>query len=527
MSENLLGRETSPYLLQHRDNPVHWRAWGEDAFAEARAANKPILLSVGYAACHWCHVMAHESFEDAKTASLMNELFVNIKVDREERPDVDAIYQTALAMMGEQGGWPLTMFLTPKGEPFWGGTYFPPTPRYGRAAFRDILSGLADAWASKQEQVQKNVAALVGALQQRHAPAAGQIERDLLDQIALRLLEEVDTVHGGIGTAPKFPQPAIFELLWRAYKRSQNADLKQAVIVTLDRMSQGGIYDHLGGGYARYSTDAHWLAPHFEKMLYDNAQLIDNLTLVWAETKSPLYAQRVAETVDWLQREMMAEGGAFASTLDADSEGEEGKFYVWRAEEIEALLGADAALFKEAYDVKPGGNWEGHTILNRSRKMLLGSAAHEAKLAASRAILFKEREKRIRPGRDDKVLGDWNGLMIAALARAGFAFEHPDWIALARSAYDGVLKLLTAEDGRLRHSYRQGRRRTPGDTRRSCAARARGRDALRSHRRCKRSRARGKNRGAGRCALLGCRGGRLFLHRRRCARPDHAHAPRA
>jgi uncharacterized protein YyaL (SSP411 family) len=452
---NLLGGETSPYLLQHRDNPVHWRAWGDAALAEARETGKPILLSVGYAACHWCHVMARESFEDAATAQLMNELFVNIKVDREERPDLDAIYQTALALMGEQGGWPLTMFLTPAGEPFWGGTYFPPESRYGRPAFREVLRGISEAYRTKPDAVKKNTDALVGALRSRMPAAAeGAITLDLLDQIAERLAQEVDPVHGGVGGAPKFPQPSIFELIWRAYRRSNTEELKRAVVLTLDRMCQGGIYDHLGGGFARYSTDARWLVPHFEKMLYDNAQMIELLALVWQETKAPLYAARVVETVDWLEREMMAEGGCFAATLDADSEGEEGKFYVWTAAEIDEVLGDASTVFKDAYDVAPEGNWEGHTILNRSKRMLLGSAELEGRLAASRKILFERRAKRIPPGRDDKILADWNGLMIAALARCGLIFERPDWIALGERALAGVRRLMTGVDGRLGHSYR-------------------------------------------------------------------------
>ncbi len=455
---NLLGNETSPYLLQHKDNPVNWRPWGEAALAEARESGKPILLSIGYAACHWCHVMAHESFEDEATARLMNEQFVNVKVDREERPDLDAIYQSALALMGEQGGWPLTMFLTPAGEPFWGGTYFPPTPRYGRPGFQDVLRGIAEAYRAKPDAVKKNTEALTGALRTRNPAAPGDaITPQLLDQIAERIAQEIDPVHGGIGGAPKFPQPSILELIWRAYRRNRTPELKRAVVLTLDRMSQGGIYDHLGGGFARYSTDARWLVPHFEKMLYDNAQMIELLALVWQETKSPLYAARVAETIQWLEREMMAEGGAFAATLDADSEGEEGKFYVWTTDEIDALLGEDAVAFKDAYDVTPEGNWEGRTILNRSRRMLLGSADHEARLAAARRVLFEARSRRVPPGRDDKVLADWNGLMIAALARAGLIFDRPDWIAMAERALAAVRRLMTADDGRLRHAYRQGR----------------------------------------------------------------------
>ncbi|HJS33344.1 MAG TPA: thioredoxin domain-containing protein [Alphaproteobacteria bacterium] len=461
-SGNLLKHETSPYLLQHADNPVHWRAWNEAALAEARTSGKPILLSVGYAACHWCHVMAHESFEDEVTAALMNELFVNIKVDREERPDLDAIYQTALAMMGEQGGWPLTMFLTPEGAPFWGGTYFPPSARYGRPGFPDLLRGIAEAYRGKPDQVRQNVEALTGALNRRAGgDAGGGVPIATIDKVAARLAQEVDTIHGGIGGAPKFPQCSVFALLWRAHRRAAadpgGGDFRRAVTLTLDRMCQGGIYDHLGGGFARYSTDARWLAPHFEKMLYDNAQMIDLLTLVWQETKSPLYAARIAETIGWLMREMTAEDDAFAATLDADSEGEEGKFYVWRADEIAALLGVDTDFFADAYDVTPEGNWEGHTILNRSKRMLLGDAAHESRLAKCRDVLFAARAQRIAPGRDDKVLADWNGMMIAALARAGFVFDRPEWLARAQAAFAGAAALLD-RDGRLAHSYRAGRR---------------------------------------------------------------------
>jgi uncharacterized protein len=464
---NLLGRETSPYLLQHKDNPVHWRAWGEAAFAEARARDVPILLSVGYAACHWCHVMAHESFEDEATAALMNELFVNVKVDREERPDVDTIYMTALHLMGEQGGWPLTMFMTPDGKPFWGGTYFPPASKYGRPGFPDVLRGISQAWATKREEVTENVRVLVDALREREGSSTGDtVDMAVLDRIAEHLAGAFDPVHGGLTGAPKFPQCSILKLLWRAWLRSGrktgNAQLRHTVTTTLDRMSQGGIYDHLGGGFARYSTDAQWLAPHFEKMLYDNAQMIETLTLVWQESKTLLYEIRVAETIGWLEREMIAEHGAFAATLDADSEGEEGKFYVWTEAEIDALLGEEAGFFKQQYDVTPSGNWEGHTILNRSKVMLLGDAAHEERLERARAILFKERARRIPPARDDKILADWNGLMIAAVARAGFVFGRTGWIALAARAFDAVMTHLRApadapDGGRLRHSYRQGR----------------------------------------------------------------------
>ncbi len=463
-ASNRLSGETSPYLLQHADNPVAWWPWGDEALAEARRSNRPILLSVGYAACHWCHVMAHESFEDETTAAVMNELFVNIKVDREERPDIDQIYQQALALLGEQGGWPLTMFLTPAGEPFWGGTYFPSEQRYGRPAFTDVLRTVARVHAEEPEKINNNVVALKEALGKMSTPqAGGGVRPELLDQIAERLLREIDRVHGGFGQAPKFPSTYIFELLWRAWLRGdrQNANFREAVEITLDRMSQGGIYDHLGGGFARYSTDPYWLAPHFEKMLYDNAQLIDLLTLAWQETGSALYRQRVEETVAWVEREMIAGGGehprgGFAATFDADSEGEEGKFYVWSEAEIDAVLGADAALFKHHYDVSAEGNWEHSNILNRNKRPALTDEQTEAKLAAARLKLKAVRDLRIWPGWDDKVLADWNGLMIAALAKASRAFGQPHWLELAQDAFAFVRDHMTGEDGRLRHAWRQG-----------------------------------------------------------------------
>jgi uncharacterized protein YyaL (SSP411 family) len=461
-NRNRLADETSPYLIQHRDNPVHWQAWSPEILAAAKTADKPILLSIGYAACHWCHVMAHESFEDPAIAALMNDNFINIKVDREERPDLDAIYQYALSLLGEQGGWPLTMFLTPDGEPFWGGTYFPPTPRYGRPGFPDVLRGLSQAYRTDHDKVARNAAALKDALGRMSQPRAGDgISLDLTGEIAERLVREVDAVHGGIGGAPKFPQPAIFELLWRDWKRSGREASRDAVVVTLDAMGQGGIYDHLGGGFSRYATDAHWLVPHFEKMLYDNAELIDLMTLVWQETRNPLYAQRIAETVDWVKREMVAPEGGFSSSLDADSEHEEGKFYVWTEAEIDGLLGSRAALFKPHYDVTPHGNWEGRTILNRSASPALLPPGLEDDLAACRAVLFHARAERIRPGLDDKVLADWNGLMIAALANAAQVFERPDWLDLASDAFAFISTKMTDENGRLFHSWRAGRRNHP------------------------------------------------------------------
>src|SRR5438876_4930701 len=396
MDRNRLGEETSPYLLQHKDNPVHWRAWGPEALAAAKAADKPILLSVGYAACHWCHVMAHESFENPAIAVAMNQDFINIKVDREERPDLDAIYQNALALMGEQGGWPLTMFLTPAGEPFWGGTYFPPESRWGRPGFPQVLAAIIEAYRNKREDVATNVAALHEGLKRLEQPQSGDgITPELFEKIAERLLREVDPSNGGIGTAPKFPQCGIFELLWRGWKRSRLDPYREAVTRTLTTISQGGIYDHLGGGFARYATDARWLVPHFEKMLYDNAELVSLLTLVWQETRDPLYAQRVAEAVGWLDREMTHPEGGFYSSLDADSEHEEGKFYVWSEAEIDAVLGNSAALFKRYYDVTAEGNWEGHNILNRLRQPALGEAATEAELAQCRELLLQARAGRV------------------------------------------------------------------------------------------------------------------------------------
>jgi len=463
---NRLAAETSPYLLQHADNPVHWWAWGEAALAEAQRTNRPILLSVGYAACHWCHVMAHESFESADVAAVMNALFVNIKVDREERPDVDAIYMQALQVMGESGGWPLTMFCTPQGEPFWGGTYFPTPARYGRPGFVDVLKSVAQAFRDKPRDIETNRAGLLKALNDKAVNKAIAIAGDgpllpmaILDRIADRLAGECDPVWGGFAQPPKFPSPYMFELLWRGWLRDRGEMKRfEAVTVALDRMCQGGIYDHLGGGFARYATDAHWLIPHFEKMLYDNAQLIDLLTLVWQETKSPLHAQRIAETCDWILREMTAEGGGFAASYDADSEGVEGRFYVWDAAEIDAVLGAeDAAFFGEVYDVSPQGNWEHHTILQRNHAPAFRDEPGERRLAGLRAKLKAVRDRRVWPGWDDKVLADWNGLTIAALANAAATFQRDDWLAAAVRAWRFILDTMQ-DGGRLFHSHRAGKR---------------------------------------------------------------------
>ena len=463
MSENRLKHETSPYLLQHQDNPVHWWAWGPEALAEAKRTNKPILLSVGYAACHWCHVMAHESFEDEPTAEVMNELFVNIKVDREERPDIDAIYMGALHRLGEQGGWPLTMFLDSEARPFWGGTYFPKQQRFGRPAFVTVLLRLAEAYQNNPEQVATNAERILEAM--RDVPETRQDfvpSEALIQDLVARLSRAVDAEHGGLSGAPKFPQWNVFWLLWRGAIRFNNNAAKQAVITTLTNICQGGIYDHLGGGFSRYSVDEFWLVPHFEKMLYDNALLIDLLTEVWRETQDPLFAARIAETVAWLEREMIAEGGGFAASLDADSEGEEGKFYVWTAAEILDVLGTeDAAVFGKIYGVTAEGNFEGHTILNRLDSLMLLAAEDEARLSEMRCKLFARRAPRVRPGWDDKVLADWNGLMIAALSRAAVVFGKPEWLAMSERAFAFITDTMRNGSDRLWHSHRAGKNTAP------------------------------------------------------------------
>lgn len=430
--------------------------------ALVKAADKPILLSVGYAACHWCHVMAHESFEDEATAAVMNELFVNIKVDREERPDIDQIYMNALHLLGEQGGWPLTMFLNSNGEPFWGGTYFPKVARFGRPAFVDVLREVARVYREQPQSVAQNRDALLARLRERSdSRNAVTIDVSQLNDIAAQIARATDPVNGGLRGAPKFPQGAMLEFLWRAGARTKDARLFEAVELAMTKMSEGGIYDHLGGGYARYSVDERWLVPHFEKMLYDNAQLLELLALEYARTKNPLFAQRAAETVGWLEREMTTKEGGFASSLDADSEGEEGKFYVWSLADIERLLGADdAAAFAAIYDVTAEGNFEGHNILNRLKPLGDRPVADQA-LAGLREMLHQERSKRIRPGLDDKVLADWNGLMIAALAEAAGVFGRREWVGLAERAFAFIAGSMTRGD-RLGHSWRDGRLLFPG-----------------------------------------------------------------
>ncbi len=460
--ENRLAQATSPYLLQHKHNPVDWWTWGPEALAEARRSNRPILLSVGYAACHWCHVMAHESFEDDATARVMNELFVNIKVDREERPDIDQIYMTALHLLGEPGGWPLTMFLTPLAEPVWGGTYFPKEPRFGRPAFVDVLREVARLFREQPNRIEQNRTALLSRLADKARPA-GKVTIGLkeLDAAAMQLGNLFDNINGGLRGAPKFPQPAILEMLWRAGLRSNDAGFFETVKHSLERMCEGGIYDHLGGGFSRYSVDDKWLVPHFEKMLYDNAQLLELLALAWQRSGKSLFAQRARETVDWLKREMTTGEGAFCASLDADSEGEEGKYYVWSKNEIVELIGPEAGeFFAQHYGVTDEGNFDGHNILNRL-KTVPRSEADGARLASLRTILLEARAGRVRPGLDDKVLADWNGLMIAALVNAGIILDETDWLAMAKRAFGFIAQMMTKGD-RLGHSWRNRKLLFPG-----------------------------------------------------------------
>lgn len=457
MSKNLLDQELSPYLLQHKDNPVHWQPWGKKALDEARTYNKPILLSVGYAACHWCHVMAHESFEDQETADVMNKLFINIKVDREERPDIDKIYMNAIHIMGEQGGWPLTMFLTPEGNPFWGGTYFPKTPNYGRPGFIQVLNQIATIYETQSDKVTENCTTLKQALEQKIKKDDTQVLTiEIADQVANRLLQQIDYTHGGLKGAPKFPQTQILELLLRVGIRLDLPEYQDAVTISLTQMSQGGIYDHLGGGYSRYSVDALWLAPHFEKMLYDNALIIELLIQVFQKTGEPLFRRRIEETIHWLQREMVTEEGAFSASLDADSEGVEGKFYVWSSEEIRIILEGDYSAFAKIYDVTEEGNWEQVNILNRLKSKHLENDTIEEALLRNRETLLNHREKRIRPGLDDKILSDWNGLMISALTHSSIVFKKPDWLNMAQKAYDYIVGSMII-DGQLHHAARMGK----------------------------------------------------------------------
>lgn len=450
---NLLAHESSPYLRQHRDNPVHWRPWSRTALDEARALQRPILLSIGYAACHWCHVMAHESFEDQEVAAVMNRLFVNIKVDREERPDIDQIHMAALAAMGEQGGWPLTIFLTPDAKPFWGGTYFPREPRYGRPGFIQVLEAVSRTWAEKTESLARSADALAKHVTKRLAPDAGTTKLDArtLPALAQSVFEAIDQQNGGLRGAPKFPSVPFMSTLWLNWLRNGETAHRDALVHSLRGMLAGGIYDHVGGGLCRYATDNAWVVPHFEKMLYDNAQLIALASAAHAATGDALFRIRVEETIDWLSREMLLPDGGFASSLDADSEGEEGRFYLWTEDEIARILNRDqTAHFLSFYTLAKPDGWEGDPILHRLSSPNLGSGDENPDFLAMKKALLTARSRRTRPERDDKMLVDWNGLMIAALASAGRQFERPDWVALAARCFRFVAE--SECEGRLPHS---------------------------------------------------------------------------
>lgn len=453
-AQNLLAGETSPYLLQHSANPVHWRPWSSAALQEASELRRPILLSVGYAACHWCHVMAHESFEDRATAAVMNRHFTNIKVDREERPDIDQIFMAALGAMGEQGGWPLTMFLTPDGRPFWGGTYFPPTGRYGRPGFTDVLNAIEKAWREQREKIDSSADALAAHVKERLTAAQprGNLASDLLPSLAAGIYGMIDHRRGGLRGAPKFPNAPFMHTLWLSSLNDGPPAHRDAVIDSMKAMLRGGIYDHVGGGLARYSTDADWLIPHFEKMLYDNAQLVRLANWAYAETGDKLFRFRIEATVDWLLRDMRTDEVSFASSLDADSEGEEGLFYTWDTSEL-AEAGVDPAQFSKYYLLAKPDAWEGKPVVAQTEAQAAAEVADRDEAAAIRKKLLDRRNKRPQPGRDDKNLVDWNGLTIVALAEAGRALRRPDWIESAEQAFAAILS-QAQPDGRLPHSFR-------------------------------------------------------------------------
>ncbi len=459
---NILSSETSPYLLQHSQNPVHWRPWSRDALAEARETGRPILVSVGYAACHWCHVMAHESFEDASVAEVMNRLFVNIKIDREERPDLDQIFMAALTATGEQGGWPLTMFLTPDGRPFWGGTYFPRHPRYGRPGFIQVLEAVHGAWTTKRAELSESAAVLAVHVQSQLAVSGAprSVDRHAVNDYAERIGRLIDMDKGGIRGAPKFPNVPLLSVLRLSRHDLYNTDRRQAVLYSLAEMLKGGIYDHVGGGLSRYSTDSDWLVPHFEKMLYDNAQLIDLAGWAFAETGDEMFRVRIEETIGWLLREMRTADGVFAASLDADSEGEEGLFYTWNRSEIESILGADTGDFLAVYRLNAPPEWHGDPILSLAPRIPVDHRVFKEPFQRYRSALLERRGRRIRPTRDDKVLTDWNGLAISAIARAARQFARPDWLDAAIAAFRFVDE-STDNSGRLPHSTNAGRRLFP------------------------------------------------------------------
>jgi hypothetical protein len=456
---NRLARETSPYLLQHAHNPVDWFAWGEEAFAKSRQENKPIFLSVGYATCHWCHVMERESFEDPAIASYLNAHFVPIKVDREELPDVDHLYMSALQALTGSGGWPMNMFLTPDLRPFWGGTYFPPEPRPNYPSFQQVLMAIGDAWQTQPAEIEQNAAGLAGALQGALRSRQGDIPVDIHAQAVEALLKTFDPNYGGFGSAPKFPQsPILLYLLSQSFLGNPAA--RNMLSLTLQRMAEGGLYDQVGGGFHRYAVDQVWRVPHFEKMLYDNAQLARVYAGAYKLSGEPMHHRIACQTLDYLTREMQGQQGGFYSAQDADSEGKEGKFYVWQQAELETILGADAEAAIKLFGVNQHGNWEGHNILERrypEEAMAQALGIHTEELQAwvdgLRARLYAQRKKRIPPITDDKVLADWNGLALRAFAEAGRLLGEEKYIEAARHNARFVLGTML-KDGLLRHSWR-------------------------------------------------------------------------
>jgi uncharacterized protein YyaL (SSP411 family) len=470
---NRLIEETSPYLRQHANNPVDWYPWGDEALNRARTENKPILLSIGYAACHWCHVMERESFEDEQTAAQMNENFVCIKVDREERPDLDTIYMQATQIMSGHGGWPMTVFLTPEGVPFYAGTYFPPDNRHGMPSFRQVLSGMAEAWRKRPDDVGQNAAKMKEALQKMAevGGADGDLNLSIVDGAARKVAARFDEREGGFGHAPKFPQPMTMALLLRHYNRTRDPQSRHMVELTLRKMARGGIYDQLGGGFARYSTDERWLVPHFEKMLYDNALLASLYLETWQLSKEDLYRTICSETIEYVLRDMTDPLGGFYATEDADSEGVEGRFYVWTPDEIKAILRDDrqAEIVCQYWDVTPHGNFEhGASILNVPLDadvvaVKLGIKIPEliAAISDAKVKLFAARAMRIRPMRDEKIIAFWNGLMLDTLARAAMAFERHDWHEAAKKAAAFLVRHLWV-NGHMLRVYKDGQAKLNG-----------------------------------------------------------------
>jgi uncharacterized protein len=469
---NRLQYETSPYLRQHADNPVDWYPWGEEALQRAKDENKPILLSVGYSACHWCHVMAHESFEHGPTAQIMNDLFINIKVDREERPDVDDIYMQAVQALSGHGGWPMTVFLTPEGKPFYGGTYYPREPRQGMPAFRQVLTGVSEAYQNRREQVEEAADNLSEALNRQLLGIGGNesaLNADLLDAAYRAIGGNLDLTHGGFGGAPKFPQPMNLEFLLRAHARTGDPVPLEQVTFTLRKMARGGIYDQIGGGFHRYSVDSIWLVPHFEKMLYDNAQLSRVYLHTWQITGDEFYKRIAVEVDDYILREMTAPDGAFYSTTDADSEGEEGKFFVWSKDDLEALLGDDAPVAIEYWGVSARGNFEGHNILNVPNdddvvadRLNITVDELQTRLVAIKDKLYATRTHRVHPGLDDKILTAWNGMMLASLAEAARVLDRADYRDAALRNGEFLLREMIAPDGRLYRTHKDGQSKLNG-----------------------------------------------------------------